>query len=532
MNYLKFLNSGSTIFTLLIVLSASCESQKSTEISKVLDIHDEITIDEIQQAYSKGDFTVSQLTQFYLDRINSISIEGPELNAVLTINPDALIIAAKLDEERQNGVLRGTLHGIPIILKDNINTGDKMPCTAGARAMKDSYPPEDSPLAAQLRKAGLVILGKANLSEWSHFHSNYTSGGWSGLGGQTKNPYDLSRNPCGSSSGSAVAVAANLSVLAIGTETNGSIVCPAHANGIVGIKPTVGLISRTGIIPISFSHDTGGPMARTVMDAAICLGVMTDSDHQDSKTLVADRVAHSDYTQFLKTDGIMGKRIGYYKVALKGHMRMEKVMEDAVTYFKNQGATIIELEEILNPETENHSFQVQLYEFKDGLNKYLKELGSNAQVEDLRDLIEKTFTDSIEMKYHDHELLKLAQSKGDLNSDQYRIALTKMLHQSREEGIDSVMNKHNLNAIIAPTGDPAWKTDLINGDHESIWTSSLAAIAGYPNITLPMGNIDGLPVGLSIFGRPWSEATLLEIAYSYEQGTKHRMTPKYINGQN
>ena len=528
MNLLKCL----FIFTIAIATCTSCEIQKSDEIQNGLNIHNEITIDEIQQAYSNGEFTITQLTQFYLNRIESLSINGPELNAVLTINPDALTIAAKLDEERQNGVRRGPLHGIPILLKDNINTGDKMPCTAGARAMKDSYPPEDSPLAAQLRKAGLVILGKANLTEWSHFHSNYTSSGWSGLGGQTKNPYDLTRNPCGSSSGSAVAVAANLSVLAIGTETNGSIVCPAHANGIIGIKPTLGLISRTGIIPISFSHDTGGPMARTVTDAAICLGAMIDSDPKDSKTLVADRIAHSDYTQFLKTDGIKGKRIGYYKAALKGHMRMKKVMEDAVAYFENQGAIIIELEEILNPETENHSFQVQLYEFKDGLNKYLEELGSNAQVEDLKDLIEKTFTDSIEMKYHDHQLLKLAQSKGDLNSNEYRIALTKMLQQSREEGIDRVMNKHNLNAIIAPTGDPAWKTDLINGDHESIWTSSLAAIAGYPNITLPMGNIDGLPVGLSIFGRPWTEATLLEIAYSYEQGTKHRMIPKYINGQN
>ena len=528
MNLLKCL----LIFNLAIVICASCKKQKSDEIQNGLNIHNEITIDEIQQAYSNGEFTVTQLTQFYLNRIESLSINGPELNAVLTINPDALTIAANLDEERQNGVRRGPLHGIPIILKDNINTGDRMPCTAGARAMKDSYPLEDSPLAAQLRKAGLVILGKANLTEWSHFHSNYTSSGWSGLGGQTKNPYDLSRNPCGSSSGSAVSVAANLAVLAIGTETNGSIVCPAHANGIVGIKPTVGLISRTGIIPISFSHDTGGPMARTVMDAAFCLGVMTDSDLRDSKTLVTDRIVHSDYTQFLNTDGIRGKRIGYYKTALKGHKSMEKVMEDAVDYFKAQGATIIELEEILNPETEMHSFQVQLYEFKDGLNKYFKELGSNAQVQDLKDLIEKTFTDSIEMKYHDHERLKLAQSKGDLKSDQYRIALTKMLKQSREEGIDRVMNRHNLNAIIAPTGDPAWKTDLINGDHESIWTSSLAAIAGYPNITLPMGNIDGLPVGLSIFGRPWSEAILLEIAYSYEQGTKHRMTPKYINDQN
>jgi amidase len=531
MNFLKFLNSGSTIFTLLIVLGVSCESQKSTEVSKVLDIHDEITIDEIQQAYSKGDFTVTKLTQFYLDRINSISIEGPELNAVLTINPDALKIASQLDEEIQNGTMRGSLHGIPILLKDNIDTSDKMPCTAGARAMKDSYPLKDSSLAAQLRKAGAVILGKANLSEWANFHSYIASSGWSGLGGQTKNPYDLSRNPAGSSSGSGVAVAANLCVLAIGTETNGSIVNPANNNGIVGIKPTVGLISRTGIIPISFSHDTGGPMARTVTDAAICLGALTDSDTLDNKTLSAGRMGYTDYTQFLKIGAINGKRIGYYKSPLRNHVRLTEVMKEAISYFRDRGAIIIELNEILAPETLGHSDKVMFYEFKDGLNKYLQNMGSAAQLRSLEDLIEKTFADSIEMKYHDHELLKLAQSKGDLNSKEYQISLAAMFKLSQEEGIDKVMNEHNLDAIIAPTGGPAWKTDLTNGDKWHVGSSSPAAIAGYPTITLPMGQIDGLPVGISIFGRAWSESTLLEIAYSYEQGTKHRMTPKYNSGQ-
>ena len=519
-------------FILLMTLSFSCNSLETTNSSTVLNIHEEITIVEIHQAYERGDYSIAELTKFYLARIDSLSVNGPQLNAVLTINPEALDIAIQLDIEMQSGNMRGSLHGIPVLLKDNIDTGDKMPCTAGARAMKNSFPLEDSPLAAQLRKAGAVILGKANLSEWANFHSNSSSSGWSGLGGQTKNPYDISRNPCGSSSGSAVAVAANLSVLAIGTETDGSIICPANNNGIVGIKPTVGLISRRGIIPISFSHDTAGPMARTVRDAAICLGALTDLDPKDSKTLADERVAYTNYTQFLKTESMTGKRIGYYKSPLGDHVRMTEVMERAVAYFKDQGATVIELEEILNPETGNYSFQVMQYEFKDGLNSYLAGLGPNAQVIDLKDLIEKTFNDSIEMKYHDHELLKLTQSKSDLNSKEYLEALDNMHKQSREEGIDKVMDKHELDAIISPSGGPAWKTDLTNGDNFHIYSSSPAAIAGYPSITLPMGNIDGLPVGLSIFGRPWTEATLLEIAYSYEQGTKHRITPKYISAQN
>ncbi|MDA1122270.1 MAG: amidase [Bacteroidetes bacterium] len=523
------MKSYSPICFSLIILIFSCDSPKTTEESKVLEIDQEITIDEIQRAFKNGDYTIVELTRFYLDRIKALDSDGPKLNAVLTINPDALNIAVQLDVEMQNGELRGPLHGIPILLKDNIDTGDQMPCTAGARAMKDSYPSKDSPLVAQLRKAGAVILGKTNLSEWANFHSRSSSSGWSGLGGQTNNPYDLSRNPCGSSAGSGVAVAANLCVLAIGTETNGSIVCPANNNGIVGIKPTVGLISRTGIIPISFSQDTAGPMARTVTDAAICLGALTDSDSKDSKTLTADRVVYNDYTQFLKTGVIRGKRIGYFKKPLGDNVRMTKIMEEAVAYFDEHGATIIEIDEIIPRKARDHSFQVLLYEFKDGLNRYFQNMGSVTQVRDLEDLIQKTFADSIEMKYHDHELLKVAQEKGDLNSEEYIEALAGALKLSREEGIDKVMDVNKLDAIIAPTGGPAWKTDLTNGDNFGISSSSPAAIAGYPNITLPMGQIDGLPVGLSIFGRPWSEPMLLEIAYSYEQGTRHRMTPKYLD---
>lgn len=516
---------------LLIVLTIACQSTSESESSKVLKIHDEITIDKIREAFERGDYSIRDLTQFYLDRIDSLSFNGPVLNAVITINPDALEIATQLDEEMQNGSMRGSLHGIPVLLKDNIDTGDKMPCTAGSLIMSASYPSEDSPIAAQLRTAGAVILGKANLSEWANFHSTFSSSGWSALGGQVKNPYDLTRNPCGSSSGSGVAPAANLCVIAIGTETNGSIVCPSNNNGIVGIKPTMGLISRRGIIPVSISHDTGGPMARTVKDAAICLGALTSQDSLDSRTMATGRIAHEDYTPFLTTDGISGKKLGYWKTPASRHARLKSVMEEALDFFKSEGAEIIELDEIMAPESRSHSYQVMLYEFKDGLNKYFQNLDSSAAVRNLEDLIEKTLADSIEMRFYDHELLITAQAKGDLNTPEYQEALEKMWELSREEGIDKVMAAHDLDAIIAPTGSPAWKTDLTNGDNlGGVFSSSPAAIAGYPSVTVPMGQIDGLPVGLSVFGKPWSEPLLLEIAYSYEQGTKHRFTPQYLDG--
>ena len=519
------------LLIILIIISTACRQSPQTATKAVsLDIHPEITIADIHQAYENGSYTITQLTQYYLDRIQALSFEGPQLNAVITVNPDAMTIAEQLDNEWKSGNKRGPLHGIPVLLKDNIDTHDKMPNTAGARAMKNSFPLQDSPLAAQLRAAGAVILGKANLSEWANFHSNSSSSGWSAVGGQAKNPYDLTRNPCGSSAGSGVAVAANLCVIAIGTETNGSIVCPSNNNGIVGIKPTVGLISRRGIIPISFSQDTGGPMARTVRDAAICLGTLTDVDSLDSKTTQEGRIAHTDYTPFLKADGIKGKRIGFYKRPLGDNVRLTKVMEDAVAYFESQGATIVKIEDQIFQRRGGNSFQVLLYEFKDGLNKYFQSLGPNAEVKSLEDLVEQTFSDSVEMHYHDHALLKIAQEKGGLDSEEYQKALAYVQKASREDGIDKVMNEHNLDAIVAPTGGPAWKTDLINGDNFGVGSSSPAAISGYPNITVPMGNIDGLPVGISIFGRAWSEPVLLEIAYAYEQGTRHRMSPEYLEG--
>ncbi len=528
MNYIENLKSKTLIFALLIVLVISCDSPKSTKVSKVLDIHNEITIDEIQQSYIEGEYTVTQLTQFYLDRINSLSMNGPELNAVLTINPDALNIAAQLDEELQNSKTRSPLHGIPVLLKDNIDTYDKMATTCGSRALMNSFPLKDSYIAKQLRDAGAVIIGKANLSEWANFRGELSTSGWSGVGGQTKNPYVLSRNPCGSSSGSAVAVSANLTMLAIGTETNGSIVCPSHSNGIVGIKPTVGLISRSGIIPISFTQDTPGPMTRTVRDAAIFLGALVGVDSTDEKTLESRGKFYSDYTEFLKEDGLKGKRIGLYKGPLGKNYKVDTLMYKAVDFLKSQGVEIIEIDEISSGKVGYYSFEIMLYEYKDGLNKYFQSLGSDAPVKSIEELIAFNQSDSIELNYFNQKYLEMAQEKGDLTSEEYVEALAKMMKGSREEGLDRVMNLHNLDAIIAPTGSPAWKTDLINGDSFQLGSSSPAARAGYPNITVPMGYVDELPVGISFFGRAWSEPLLLEIAYAYERGTKHRKSPKFL----
>ena len=355
-----------------------------------------------------------------------------------------------------------------------------------------------------------------------------SSSGWSGINGQTKNPYILDRNPCGSSSGSGVAASANLTVIAIGTETNGSVVCPANANGIVGIKPTVGLVSRSGIIPISFTQDTAGPMARTVTDAAICLGALTGIDSTDSKTMASDAKMTNDYTQFLKADGLKGKRIGIYTGPLGRHYKVDTVFNQAVAFIKSQGAEVVEIDKIAENNIGGLSFQVMLYEYKDGLNNYFRSLGPNAKIKNLEELIAFNKKDSIEMEFYNQQYLEMALEKEDLDSDDYKKTLADMLKGSRENGIDRVMNEHTLDAIIAPTGGPAWKTDHTNGDAFHVGSSSPAARAGYPNITVPMGFIEELPVGISFFGRAWSEPLLLEIAYSFEQGTKHRKAPNFL----
>jgi amidase len=489
---------------------------------------EEMTITELQKGYKDGKYTVSEVVTAYLTRIDEIDKSGPALNSIIKINPDALQIAGELDSEYAEGKIRGPLFGIPVILKDNIDTQDKMPTTAGATVLRNSFPDADSPVTQKLREAGVVIIAKSNLSEWANFRGTSSTSGWSGIGGQTKNPYVLDRNPCGSSSGSGVAVSANLCMVAIGTETDGSIVCPSNNNGIVGLKPTVGLISRSGIIPISFTQDTPGPMGRTVEDVAICLGVLTGIDQEDSKTLDSEGKFLKDYSACLKKNGLNGKRIGVIKNSGGFSDRVDSLMRLAIADMTAQGAQIIEVEAPKSSEYDDASFEVLLYEFKDGLNKYFKGLGDDAPVKNISELIKFNKSDSIELKYFNQKILEMADKKGDLSSPDYKKSLEKMLKTTREKGIDKIMNSNNLDALIAPTGSPAWKTDLLLGDHYVGGSSSLAAISGYPAITVPMGFIENLPVGITFFGRAWSEPVLLEIAYSYEQGTKHRKAPKYL----
>jgi amidase len=517
-----------TLTLLLGILLIACRPAKDESVSA--DTHaylEEITIRQLHQGYREGKYTITTVVKDYLARIDAIDKNGPKINSVICINPDALQIAEQLEKEWKDGKIRGPLHGIPIILKDNIDTHDKMPNTAGAIVLRNSFPARDSWVAQKLRAAGAVIIAKANLSEWANFRADMSSSGWSGVGGQTRNPYVLDRNPCGSSSGSGASVAANLCVVAIGTETNGSIVCPANNNGIVGLKPTVGLISRSGIIPISFTQDTPGPMGRTVEDVAIALGALAGKDTADSKTLNPEAIFHTDYTRFLKADGLKGKRIGLLKDIAGYHARVDTLMKKTVAYLKSQGAEVIEIDEPVGKGAGQPSFQVLLYEFKDGLNKYFAGL-SNAPVKDLQQLIEFNKKDSVELRYFDQKLLEMAQAKGNLETPEYKESLAAMHKATREEGIDKVMAKYSLDALMAPTGSPAWKTDLIDGDHFMGGSSSAAAIAGYPSIAVPMGFIDELPVDVSFFGKAWSEPVLLEIAYAYEQGTKHRKAPRYI----
>ena len=505
----------------------SCQPQKPSNSVDSFPLS-EITITDIQNSYGNGSFTVRQIVELYLDRIENIDRNGPKLNSIIIVNPDALQIADSLDQILKLGNEKGALFGIPVLLKDNINTHDQMPTTAGSRILNNSYPPHDSWVAKKLRDAGAVIIGKANLSEWANYRASFSSSGWSGVGGQTKNPYVLDRNPCGSSSGSAVAVSANLCAVAVGTETWGSIMCPSNANGIVGIKPTVGLWSRSGIVPISYTQDTAGPMARTVRDAAILLGAVTGIDSSDQKTPASSGNFYQDYTQFLKEAGLNGKRIGYLKTEEGKHHKVDTLMYRAVRYLKGQGAEIIELEKLVEGTPYNNSTKVLAYEFKDGLKKYFASLGENSPIADLEEAMSATLSDSIEMLYFNVERMKNSQSKGSLETEEYNESLKNMLKAYRSDGIDRVMEEHQLDAIMSPTGSPAWKTDLINGDNFSLSTSVYAALSGYPNINIPMGFVGQVPVGISFFGRAWSEPILLEIAYAYEQGTQYRRSPEFL----
>ena len=488
------------------------------------DVH-EVSISDLQAGYERGDFSVADITRAYLARIEALDRDGPALNSVLAVNPQALDDAARLDEELAAGRSRGPLHGVPVLLKDNVDTAG-LATTAGSKILEGSLPPADAFLVERLRQAGAVVLGKSNLSEWANFHSSFSSSGWSRLGGQTRNPYDTTRNPCGSSSGSAVATAASLAAFTIGTETDGSIVCPAQANGIVGLKPTVGLVSRTGVIPISHSMDSPGPMTRTVTEAAIVLGALAGLDADDTATEKADAHRSEDYTQYLEADALEGRRIGLYTKPMGNHYRVDAVTHAAVDALKAAGAEVVEIEQIAEEDIGALAFEVLLHEFRAGLDAYFSSLGEEAPVADFDGLIAAIRDDPGETARFDRSLMFMASQRGGLDSELYRNALLAMHQETRDNGIDRVMDEHELDALIAPSGSPAWKTDLTLGDNLSISSSSPAARAGYPIITVPMGFIDGLPVGLSFFGRAWSEPVLLSMAYAFEQATGHRQPPE------
>ncbi|MGD0341990.1 MAG: amidase [Bacteroidales bacterium] len=515
---------------LLIFLLIACQNgdQNKKQAGAGNSWLEEMTIPKLQLGYREGKFSVTYVVSAYIDRIKELDMNGPALNSVLVINPDAMEIAAKLDKEMAEGKKTGPLFGVPVILKDNIDTHDKMATTAGATVLRNSFPPADSWVAVRLREAGAVIIAKSNLSEWANFRAKMSSSGWSGVGGQTLNPYVLDRNPCGSSSGSGVAVSANLCMAAIGTETNGSIVCPSNNNGIVGIKPTVGLISRSGIVPISYTQDTPGPMCRTVTDAAIMLGALTGIDPSDDKTRQSEGKYMKDYSKYLNAGGLRGKRIGVIKSLMGFSDKVDTLMRHVIADLKSKGAVVIEVDAPESTGYEKASMEVMPYEFKDGLNRYFASLGENSPVKSIKELIEFNMSDSVELKYFDQKLLIEADKKGDLRSPGYRKALEQMLQSTREKGIDKIMNENRLDALAAPTGSPAWKTDLLNGDHFTGGSSSLAAISGYPAISVPMGFVGEMPVGISFFGRAWSEPVLIEIAYGYEQATLHRKPPRYL----
>ncbi len=489
---------------------------------------EEATVAELQEGMRTGRLTSRSVTEYYLGRIHQLD---PKLRAVLETNPEAVSIAEALDAERKAGKVRGPLHGIPVLIKDNIDTADRMATTAGSLALVGARPKQDSHVAERLRAAGAVILGKTNLSEWANFRSSHSSSGWSGRGGQCANPYALDRSPCGSSSGSGAAVAAGFAALAVGTETDGSIVCPSSANSVVGIKPTVGLVSRSGIVPIAHSQDTAGPMARTVADAAALLGALAGPDPRDVATAEARAHIEADYTKYLDAGGLKGARIGVARKKLFGSSTHgDRLAEEAIAAMKAAGAVIVDPADIPHlGEYDDSEFDVLLYEFKADLNAYLASR-AESPIRSLADAIR--FNDehaAQEMPYFGQEIFLQAQKKGPLTEPKYRAALAKGHRLSRTQGIDAVMTRHRLDALVAPTGGPAWVIDLVDSDHfVGGSTSTPAAVAGYPHITVPAGYAFGVPVGMSFIGRAWSEPTLIRLAYAYEQATKLRRPPRFL----
>lgn len=496
----------------------------------------EWTINELQEKMDSGELTARRLAELYLARIQAVDKSGPYINSVIELNPDALEIADALDAERKAGKTRGALHGIPILIKDNIDTNDGMQTTAGSLALEGHIAEKDAFVVRQLRKSGALILGKTNLSEWANFRGKRSISGWSSRGGLTRNPYALDRSACGSSSGSGAAAAANLCAAAVGTETDGSIICPAQTNGIVGIKPTLGLISRSGIIPIAHSQDTAGPMARTVADAAILLGAMTGVDAQDSATRLSRKRALSNYTKFLDRDGLNGARIGVARNMAGSNPRIMKIFEYCIEVMKKLGAEIIDPADVSNFDKFGKTeLDVLHYEFKADLNKYLKSLSNGVRVHSIDDVIQFNEENSDKvMPYFGQEHMIAAQEKPSLSDKKYKDALAKNHSLARTRGIDAAMRKHKLDAIVVPSGGPAWLIDLVNGDsiNWDMESTSPAAVAGYPHITVPAGYVFGLPVGLSFFGKAWQEATLIKFAYAFEQATQLRRTPRFLPSAN
>jgi len=487
----------------------------------------EATIDDLQQKMQKGTHTSRSITELYLRRIDHIDKNGPALHAIIELSPDALTSADELDKERKDGKVRGPLHGIPLLIKDNIDTGDNMMTTAGALAMEGNKASRDAFIVHRLREAGAVLLGKTNLSEWANFRSERSTSGWSSRGGQTRCPYILDRNPSGSSAGSGAAVAANLCVVAIGTETNGSIVSPSSVNGLVGIKPTVGLWSRSGIIPISATQDTAGPMARTVRDAAILLGALTGVDERDPATAKSVGQSSKDYTTFLTGKGLTGKRIGIEKSFLQGHEVVVGLYQQAIDVLKKQGAEIVEVELLKSLDFIGHAeFTVLQYEFKDGLNRYLA--GARAKPKTLTDVIAfNKANQSRAMPYFKQETLESSDKKSGLDSKEYTDALKKSTGSRKV--IDDIMHEHRLDAICGTTNGTACCIDLVDGDYDTGFSfSSPAAMAGYPHITVPMGLVYGLPVGFSFMAGPYQEPALLDMAYSFEQASHKRVPPTFV----
>lgn len=507
-----------------IVLLTACE-RSTDDASLVSDLSlEEASIASLQNMMQAGELSSVQLVNYYLNRIAEID---PQLNSILEINPEALQIAQNLDAERQAGQVRSPLHGIPVLLKDNIDTADSMLTTAGSIALVDApTPAQDAFIVQGLRNAGVIILGKTNLSEWANFRSTSSSSGWSGRGGQARNPYLLDRTPCGSSAGSGVAVAANLTVVAVGTETDGSVVCPAAMNGIVGIKPTLGLVSRSGIIPIAHSQDTAGPMARTVTDAAILLNAMVGADSNDAITIDAESQTSNDYTLFLQNDGLMGKRIGVVRQLFGADPVLNELLEAQLDILRAGGATLVDVEFSSVPELVESEFEVLLYEFKNDLDQYLQQRGGEYQ--SLEQLIEFNRDNAqLEMPYFGQELFEMAQAKGELTDVEYQTALQLSKELSQAEGIDALIAEHQLNAFIAPSNNAAELINLEGGGDGSSYipSSTIAAVAGYPSITVPAGFIDELPIGVLFFGAAFSEPALLEIAYDFEQRGNVRRAP-------